>query len=376
MFVLSKNDNKLATLKQITFSESGLTERKHLQEWIRKSPDILGEELLIIQREFDGFADTNERLDLLALDKHGDLVIIENKLDDSGKDVIWQALKYAAYCSTLDINSLKDIYDVYLRKIGDTKSAQEHLQEFFGSDDYEESLNMGATQRIILVAGEFRKEVTSTVLWLLNNYGLRIQCFKITPYSHNDKVLLSVDQIIPIKDAEEYVISMAQKTRETIEKQTQAKSKQKDRFRFWSKFLEASSIANNVFSNNSPTDDSWLGSGLGMSGINLNVVVSRNYARAEIYINRGSQEENKLIFNLLHDQKMEIEASFGDMLNWERMEDKVTSRIKYQKDEVNVFDEEDWTEMIKFLLDVVPRMEKAFRKPVQNVRNNLPKVKN
>jgi hypothetical protein len=30
---------------------------------------MLGEELLIIQKEFDGFEDTNERLDLLALDK-------------------------------------------------------------------------------------------------------------------------------------------------------------------------------------------------------------------------------------------------------------------------------------------------------------------
>ena len=56
-------------------------------------PDALGEELLIIQKEFDGFADTRERLDLLALDKNGQLVIIENKLDDTGRDVVWQAVQ-------------------------------------------------------------------------------------------------------------------------------------------------------------------------------------------------------------------------------------------------------------------------------------------
>jgi len=38
---------------------------------------------LIIQKEFDGFNDTRERLDLLALDKEGNIVIIENKLDDT-----------------------------------------------------------------------------------------------------------------------------------------------------------------------------------------------------------------------------------------------------------------------------------------------------
>ena len=35
------------------------------------------------------------------MDKSGNLVIIENKLDDSGKDVTWQSLKYASYCSGL-----------------------------------------------------------------------------------------------------------------------------------------------------------------------------------------------------------------------------------------------------------------------------------
>ena len=35
-----------------------------------------------------------ERLDLLALDKDGKLVIIENKLDDTGREVVfWQAIK-------------------------------------------------------------------------------------------------------------------------------------------------------------------------------------------------------------------------------------------------------------------------------------------
>lgn len=45
--------------------------------------------VLVIQKEFDGFSDTRERSDLLALDKDGDLVVIENKLDDSGNDVTW-----------------------------------------------------------------------------------------------------------------------------------------------------------------------------------------------------------------------------------------------------------------------------------------------
>ena len=69
MFTLEHESNRLSPVKTRRFSELGFTERKHLQEWLAHQPDALGEELLIIQKEFDGFDDTRERLDLLALDK-------------------------------------------------------------------------------------------------------------------------------------------------------------------------------------------------------------------------------------------------------------------------------------------------------------------
>lgn len=100
MYLIDKKNNRLSKIEEKTFSELGFKEREHLQEWLANEPAVFGEDLLIIQKEFDGFADTRERLDLLALDKDGNLVIIENKLDDSGRDVTWQALKYASYCST------------------------------------------------------------------------------------------------------------------------------------------------------------------------------------------------------------------------------------------------------------------------------------
>jgi len=84
MYQINKSDNNITKLEERLFSDLGFTERAHLQEWIAKNPDVLGEELLIIQKEFQGFNDTKERLDLLALDKEGGLVVIENKLDDTG----------------------------------------------------------------------------------------------------------------------------------------------------------------------------------------------------------------------------------------------------------------------------------------------------
>ena len=90
MFHVDRSENRILKLDEKRFSELGLRERENLQEWLAAMPEALGEELLIIQKEFDGFADTRERLDLLALDKQGRLVIVENKTDDTGRDVVWQ----------------------------------------------------------------------------------------------------------------------------------------------------------------------------------------------------------------------------------------------------------------------------------------------
>lgn len=116
MFLVEKNTNRIKEMPPKSFSELGFTERYNLQKWIENHPNALGEELLIIQEEFSGFKGTNERFDLLAIDKEGNLVVIENKLDDSGKDVTWQAIKYASYCSTLSNDGILKIYQEYLDK--------------------------------------------------------------------------------------------------------------------------------------------------------------------------------------------------------------------------------------------------------------------
>lgn len=372
MFQIDKTNNQINRLQEMSFSELGLKEREHLQEWIAKDPSCLDkEELLIIQKEFDGFHDTRERLDLLALDKQGNLVVIENKLDDSGRDVTWQVLKYASYCSSLSKDDIKNIYQQYLRSSGSDDIAEENLAEFLGNEDYAEvQINQGAAQRIVMIAGDFRKEVTSTVIWLMN-FNIRIQCFKVTPYVFGDQLFLNFDQILPVKESKDYTISMASKAQEEIATQENLKQRHHLRLEFWSEYLKRSNELNNLFSNISPSKDNWIGIGIGMSGVNINMVVSRNYARGEIYFNRGSQEENKWCFDFIHDKKEQIEKEFGDPLIWERMDEKVSCRIKAQLDGVSIYEKEDWDKMIEYMVDVSQRMVKAFRNPVRQLNRKV-----
>ncbi len=370
MYRVDKAENRIQKISEKTFSELGFKEREHLQEWIVHSSAALGEELLIIQKEFDGFNDTNERLDILALDKQGNIVVIENKLDDSGKNVVWQVLKYAAYCSTLSKNEICDIYQKYLDKIGQGEEAKENLIRFFDDTDYEELLlNKGLTQRIIMVARDFRKEVTSTALWLLN-YKIRLQCFKVTPYADEGNIFITFNQIIPLMDAEEFIISMAEKAQEDTNEQETSRQRHDVRVEFWKELLTAmKQKGSKLFSNVSPSRDNWIQAGAGISNVNYRFTITKGYARVDLSIVGSVKEDNKAIFDRLEKYKPDIEQTFGERLVWERMSDNISSRIKCEMSGVNVFEKDDWAKMIEFMIDRVLRMEQSFGKILEKIRN-------
>src|SRR5438128_2015781 len=59
------------------FSALGLYERADIQRLLRDDISVLGEDLLVISEEFGEWEDARRRIDLLALDKAGRLVVIE-----------------------------------------------------------------------------------------------------------------------------------------------------------------------------------------------------------------------------------------------------------------------------------------------------------
>lgn len=370
MFKIDADTNSIMPLRVRSFTELGLKEVSNLQEWIAKRPDCLGEELLIIQKEFAGFSDTQERLDLLAIDKQGALVVIENKLDDTGRDVTWQALKYASYCAGLTKENIRKIYQSFLDKTESGSDAEEKIVEFLEADDFATlNLNAGFRQRIILIAANFRKEVTSTVLWLLN-YDIQLQCFKVTPYSKGEELFLNIDQIIPTKDAEEFMIGLAEKTREEVTGSKADARRKKFRREFWTEALEALNKKTTRFQNISPSSYAWIGASSGVRGIGFNLVVAKSYGRAEVYIDRRHKEENKELFDILYAQRERIEETAGKALVWERLDDKQGCRIKLQG-EGNLYQKELWPEMIEHMVAALLKIEKAFERPLKDLGKNL-----
>lgn len=375
MFTVNHQANRISPVKAKKFSELGFTERKHLQEWLAHEPSALGEELLIIQKEFDGFDDTRERLDLLALDKDGNLVIIENKLDDSGRDVVWQALKYASYCASLTKAQIVEIYQQYLDRyepvtgevdlLNAPASASARICEFLDAPDLDElKLNLGNSQRIMLVAANFRKEVTSTALWLLGQ-AISIACFKITPYSLGEQLLINIDQIIPTPEAKELMIGINAKEAEEKTTEVVLKNRHTVRREYWERALEAFQKSScQLYNNISPSKDHWLSAGSGLSGCPYNLIFLQKELRVELWISRGVTEENKYLFDLLSQSKQDIEHTFGAELEWMRLDEKKSCRIQFST-KADGFNKETWPQAVAWHLEQMTKLEKALKGPLQ-----------
>jgi hypothetical protein len=364
MFKIDPTTNRITPLQARRFGDLNFTERNHLQEWLANMPEALGEELLVIQKEFDGFDDTRERLDLLALDKDGNLVIIENKLDDTGRDVVWQTLKYASYCSSLSKLQIIEIFQRYLNRYQQGGDASGLLCEFLGVEDTEElKLNQGNSQRLMMVAANFRKEVTSTALWLLGN-GIQVQCFKATPFSDGEQLYLSVDQIIPTPEAKEFMIGINAKEAEEKNTEVEAKNRHRLRREFWSQTLDALQESNcSLYSNVNSSTDHWLSAGSGVSGCPFTMIFSKREARVELWIARPDKAVNKDIFDQLIIHQSQLNSEFGSDMEWLRLDDRKSSRIQFSQP-FDGYNSEKWPVMIAWLVEHMTRFEKVMKQPL------------
>jgi hypothetical protein len=291
--------------------------------------------------------------------------------NDSGRNVVWQALKYASYCSSLNKSQIVEIYQSYLNRFCNGGDAQAQICEFLEIPDIAEVLlNSSNQQRIMLIAAQFRKEVTSTVMWLLT-HGINLQCFKVTPYQLDEKLFLNIEQIIPMPEAEEFMIGMSAK--ETDQKSTGAelKNAHKLRLAFWEQALEALKYSQStLFNNISPSKDHWLNAGSGIGGVPFTLIFSNKAMRVELTIARSEASENKFIFDQLYKNSTSIETQFGHALRWERLDNKKSCRVIYSQ-AFDGYDRGNWPDMIAWLVEYITKLEQAFKKPLDEINKEL-----
>lgn len=202
----STGDSELQ--ERVSFQSLGVKERQNIEEWLLKNPKILGEELLLITKEFADFENSKKRLDVLAIDKNKKLVIVELKRDATGTLAELQAIRYAALCSTMTFNKMVELHSEFAGISND--DAKKQIRSFVEDEEFD---TLDDKPRLLLVAGAFEDQhLTSTVLWL-NKFGVEITCVELTPYRMEDsrKIAIVPRVIIPLPQAKQYLIQVKEK---------------------------------------------------------------------------------------------------------------------------------------------------------------------
>ena len=163
-----------------------------LEGWLEMNPDGMVEDgrILIIGRQvvtnFGGF------IDLLGLDREGEVVVIELKRDRTPRDTIAQALEYVSFAEQLDTAQLEEVLRSYLND--DSLTLAEHHREYFqlGSD---EAVAFNKDQRIVIVGQRVTPEIRQTAIFLRSK-GIRVTCVEFSFFQAGGGTRLLSQEIV------------------------------------------------------------------------------------------------------------------------------------------------------------------------------------
>lgn len=201
-----------ASLRKVdptSFISEHFLERADLQRLLREHLAVLVEDVKLVAEEFSVPNGTGRRIDLLGVDRDGHLVVVELKRTDDGGHLELQSLRYAAMVSAMTFDDLVDAHESYLRRVEphDVDEARSRLATWLSGIGGEDAV-LSREVRIVLASAGFDPEITTTVLWLTELYGLDISCVRLIPYKVGEQLVLDVQQLIPLPEAADLMVQL------------------------------------------------------------------------------------------------------------------------------------------------------------------------
>jgi hypothetical protein len=206
MYRVLQDEHRLQPFRSLNFGQRYL--EQNLEDWFEKNPEALtdGEPVLIIGRQVNaGSAGT---LDLLGLDSEGRTLIIELKRVPTPRDIVAQALEYAAWAASLDQAAIRQLAHSYFSQQDTPLSLEKAWQDAFGDadeDDLIELPRLNDQQRVFVIIEGGNERVTAVIRYL-RSLGVDITLLEYRYYqTESGEEFLDIEQRI----GQEQVISGA-----------------------------------------------------------------------------------------------------------------------------------------------------------------------
>ena len=304
---------KLGKLQEVDVRDLWKHEQYDFSEWLSKSEnieylnDILGLTLTDVDKEvYVG----SYRCDLVAKDEStGTKVIIENQLEASNHDHLGKIITYA---SGLDASV------------------------------------------IVWIVKEAREEHRSAIEWLNNNIRSEIGFFLIELHAYRIGESLPAPKFEAIEQPNDF-IKTSKMPAQNMDKSESAAN----RYQFWSEFNSLLVAKGKPFNVRKTPTEFWYDVALGTSEahIGINLINKDNKVVLEVYINN-----NKDLFDRLYECKDSIEQELDMSFDWDRLDNKKASRIKYDIPGLNFDDHSNYPVLMDEVIERTVRMRDIFKK--------------
>jgi hypothetical protein len=319
-----------------------LDSEDRLEQWIADDVSLLGLDILIIGRQVR--TPSGGRIDLLAIDRQGDILLLELKRDRTPREVVAQALDYASWVAELPPSQVEDIAKDFLKR-----PLAEAFQEVFGAS-IPESIN--DDHRIVIVASELDDSSERIVQYLATRHSLNINVVFFTCFCQGNSEFVGRAWLLDPEEVE-------QRSEARRSASTELPPTRRLQLEWWTAFREALLAAKALPSAQSPRGQYWYNIALGKQGYHLSAIanVGECFIGVRVYMMHRYGAEAAL--NQLLESRAEIEQAVGEALIWDpnpEAGDKVI--LLRRKADIRIKDQ--WPDHLKWMVDAVVRLRNVF----------------
>ncbi len=173
-------------LKAVDFGSLDIESR--LEDILDEDISIASPNWLVIGRQVR--TDYGPIVDLLAIDRDANLVVLELKRDRTYRDIVAQVLDYGSWVRELKDNQIAQIFDEYQKRWHKDLplfSIDEAFKKKFGIAIPDE---MNTTHELVVVAASLDPSTERVVRYLADEYGVRINAVFFRVFRDDDREYL------------------------------------------------------------------------------------------------------------------------------------------------------------------------------------------
>lgn len=188
-------------------SDQGLVESQRkaldlenrIEDWVARDLSLIGVDGIIIGRQV--VTAHGKRIDLLAMDEEGNLIIIELKRDKSARDIVAQILDYASWVCKLTTKEVHELARGYC-----DKTLAEMYRAKYGKAAPE---TLNATHQMIVVASEVDEATKRIIEYLSQEHDVGINASFFNIFGDVGHEWLTTDSLLDQEEVKDRSVKKA-----------------------------------------------------------------------------------------------------------------------------------------------------------------------